>query len=121
MPSSLACREDERARFLAFCKSCIEQEKSGSLYVCGSPGTGKTMIMKKFMQSLADWSKEVLLQVQPQKKTNGTAAALKHIQNLSAVEMLEAEIKQDASLENMVLADINRKVQLYRVQKKLTW
>ncbi|GAB2285745.1 AAA ATPase [Dionaea muscipula] len=106
-PSSVVCREDEYSRILDFCKSCMEQEKSGSLYVCGCPGTGKTMIVEKVKLSLTDWSKEggfqkpdvlymncttltnptdifskILNKVQPQKKIKALAEALKHIQSL---------------------------------------
>ncbi|GAB4857332.1 AAA ATPase [Ancistrocladus abbreviatus] len=88
MPSSVVCREDEQARVFIIL-------------------TGKTMIMEKVKQSLNDWSKEegiqqpdvlsmnctsltnasevfckILQKIQPQNKTNGSAAALKHIQNM---------------------------------------
>lgn len=58
-PSSAVCREDEQKRVFDFCKACIEQEKAGSLYVCGCPGTGKSLSMEKVKQCLVDWAKEV--------------------------------------------------------------
>lgn len=60
-PSTVVCREDEQKRVLEFCKVCVEQEKAGSLYVCGCPGTGKSLSMEKLKQLLVDWAKEVKL------------------------------------------------------------
>ncbi|KNA05534.1 hypothetical protein SOVF_189460 [Spinacia oleracea] len=59
MPSSVVCREDESKKVLEFCKTSVERRKPGSLYLCGCPGTGKTMIMEKVKQSLLNWSNEV--------------------------------------------------------------
>lgn len=61
VPSTVACRDDEQKRVLEFCKSCIEQEKAGSLYVCGCPGTGKSLSMEKVKQLLVNWAGEVRL------------------------------------------------------------
>lgn len=58
-PSTIVCREEEQRRVLEFCKACVEQEKAGSLYVCGCPGTGKSLSMEKVNQLLVDWAKEV--------------------------------------------------------------
>jgi cell division control protein 6 len=55
----LVCRDDERNRVLEFCKECVEQEKAGSLYVCGCPGTGKTLSINKVKESLLRWADEV--------------------------------------------------------------
>ncbi|KAG5566998.1 hypothetical protein RHGRI_002530 [Rhododendron griersonianum] len=57
-PCTLVCREDEQKRVLQFCKQCIEQEKAGSLYVCGCPGTGKSLSMERVKESLIQWAKE---------------------------------------------------------------
>ncbi|KAH7863452.1 hypothetical protein Vadar_017695 [Vaccinium darrowii] len=57
-PCTLVCREDEQRRVLQFCKQCIEQEKAGSLYVCGCPGTGKSLSMERVKESLIKWAKE---------------------------------------------------------------
>ncbi|CAL5372308.1 unnamed protein product [Camellia sinensis] len=51
--------EDEKKRVLEFCKQCIEQEKAGSLYVCGCPGTGKSLLMERVKDSLVDWAQGV--------------------------------------------------------------
>lgn len=58
-PCTLVCREDEQRRVLQFCKQCIEQGKAGSLYVCGCPGTGKSLSMERVKESLIKWAKEV--------------------------------------------------------------
>ncbi|GJN06112.1 hypothetical protein PR202_ga23805 [Eleusine coracana subsp. coracana] len=58
----LVCREDEQNRVLEFCKACVEQEKAGSLYVCGCPGTGKTLSINKVKGSLLRWADEMGMQ-----------------------------------------------------------
>lgn len=58
-PSTIVCREDEQKRVLEFCKACIEQEKAGSLYACGCPGTGKSLSMDKVKQQVIDWATKV--------------------------------------------------------------
>ncbi|KVH98096.1 CDC6, C-terminal domain-containing protein, partial [Cynara cardunculus var. scolymus] len=57
-PSMIVCREDEQKRIAEFCKQCLEQEKAGSLYICGCPGTGKSLSMENVKGSLAVWAKE---------------------------------------------------------------
>ena len=60
VPSSeLVCRDNELRRVLEFCKASVEQEKAGSLYVCGCPGTGKTLSINKIKDSLVCWADEV--------------------------------------------------------------
>ena len=58
-PSVVVCREIEQKKVLEFCKTCIEQEKAGSLYVCGCPGTGKSLSMEKVKRVLVDWAEKV--------------------------------------------------------------
>lgn len=58
-PSTILCREDEQKKVLGFCKKNLEEEKAGSLYVCGCPGTGKSLSMEKVQHYLVDWAKEV--------------------------------------------------------------
>ncbi|KAI7979478.1 hypothetical protein LOK49_Contig324G00002 [Camellia lanceoleosa] len=58
---TVVCREDEKKRVLEFCKQCIEQEKAGSLYVCGCPGTGKSLLMERVKGSLVDWARGKLI------------------------------------------------------------
>ncbi|KAG2265003.1 hypothetical protein Bca52824_072082 [Brassica carinata] len=35
-----------------------EQKKAGSLYICGCPGTGKSLSMEKVRQHAQDWAKQ---------------------------------------------------------------
>lgn len=58
-PSAVVCRDNEQKRILDFCKKCVEEEKAGSLYVCGCPGTGKSLSMEKVKEALICWAKEV--------------------------------------------------------------
>ena len=58
-PPNIVCREGEQKRILEFSQACVEQEKAGSLYVCGCPGTGKSLSMEKVKQHLVDWANEV--------------------------------------------------------------
>ncbi|KAJ4830103.1 Cell division control protein 6 B [Turnera subulata] len=106
-PSTVVCREDEQKRVFDFCKTCVEQEKAGSLYVCGCPGTGKSLSMEKVKQQLVDWAREAGFQPpdvlsvnctsltktseifskingsnQQRKKANGSTSPLLHLQNL---------------------------------------
>ncbi|XWS53021.1 hypothetical protein CRYUN_Cryun11dG0122200 [Craigia yunnanensis] len=106
-PSTVVCREDEQRRVLEFCKACVEQEKAGSLYVCGCPGTGKSLSMEKVRQQVIDWAKmeglqppevlemnctslantseifsKILGKHQPKKKIMGSTSPLQHLQNL---------------------------------------
>ncbi|XP_042040624.1 cell division control protein 6 homolog B-like [Salvia splendens] len=55
-PPNVVCRENEQNRILDFCKKCVKEEKAGSLYVCGCPGTGKTLSMEKIKVMLVDWA-----------------------------------------------------------------
>ncbi|PIN18494.1 Pre-initiation complex, subunit CDC6, AAA+ superfamily ATPase [Handroanthus impetiginosus] len=61
-PSNVVCRDNEQNRILDFCKNCVEQEKAGSLYVCGCPGTGKSLSMEKVKNILVNWANEEHLQ-----------------------------------------------------------
>ncbi|KAG5438616.1 hypothetical protein PCANB_002722 [Pneumocystis canis] len=50
VPIRLTGRSEERAFIVEFIEHCISQEKGGSLYVCGPPGTGKTAIIVDVMK-----------------------------------------------------------------------
>lgn len=105
-PTSIACREEEQKRVFDFCKLCIVQQKAGSLYACGCPGTGKTLSIDRVKELLVEWSKEAGLQspdtlyinctslmnsseifskilgkINPLKKPSATFSALQHLQN----------------------------------------
>ncbi|PON63033.1 Cell division protein [Parasponia andersonii] len=106
-PSVVVCREDEQKRVVEFCKSCLEEDKAGSLYVCGCPGTGKSLSMEKVKKNLIDWALEtgveqpdvltinctslantcdifskILGKDQPPKRRNSSTSALQLLQNL---------------------------------------
>ncbi|KAG9453951.1 hypothetical protein H6P81_006855 [Aristolochia fimbriata] len=56
-PSSIVCREEEQKKVFEFCQHSIEKEVGGSLYVCGCPGTGKTLSIDKVKDKLVTWAK----------------------------------------------------------------
>ena len=58
-PSTIVCHEDEQNMVFEFCKSCIEHKKAGSIYICGCPGTGKSLSMEKVKELLVDWAGQV--------------------------------------------------------------
>ncbi|KAG8379273.1 hypothetical protein BUALT_Bualt07G0071400 [Buddleja alternifolia] len=106
-PTTVVCREDEQNRILDFCKKCVKQEKAGSLYICGCPGTGKSLSMEKVKEILINWTNEediqppdilsinctslantteifskILGQNHPQKKHNRSTSSLQLLHNL---------------------------------------
>ncbi|CAF2315882.1 unnamed protein product [Brassica rapa] len=60
-PSTIVCREDEHRRVFEFVKGCLDQQKAGSLYICGCPGTGKSLSIEKVVKQVGDWSKQACL------------------------------------------------------------
>ncbi|XP_028063428.1 cell division control protein 6 homolog B-like [Camellia sinensis] len=97
-------REDEKKRVLEFCKQCIEQEKAGSLYVCGCPGTGKSL-MERVKDSLVDWAQGLSF-----KTWQKVAAASGDMRKAlcicrSAIEMLQAELRESACNLDFSLAE----------------
>ncbi|KAK2641474.1 hypothetical protein Ddye_023237 [Dipteronia dyeriana] len=124
-PSLIVCREEEQRRILEFCKTHLEEEKTGSLYVCGCPGTGKSLSMETVKQHLVDWAKEagfqspdvltlnctsltntseifskILSKVQPRKKINGPTSPLQHLQNLFSQRQQSSGLKM-----TLIIAD----------------
>ncbi|KAF5194524.1 Cell division control protein 6-like protein [Thalictrum thalictroides] len=79
---AIVCREDEQKRVFEFFRTSIQEERGGSLYVCGCPGTGKTLTIDKVKQNLLDWVKEILEMYQPLKKVNHASSALQNLENL---------------------------------------
>ncbi|PHU11749.1 putative LRR receptor-like serine/threonine-protein kinase [Capsicum chinense] len=59
-PSNLLCREIENNRILEFYKQAMEQEKAGSLNICGCPGTKKSLSMEKVNKVLVNWAENAL-------------------------------------------------------------
>ncbi|XP_052146192.1 cell division control protein 6 homolog isoform X2 [Oryza glaberrima] len=74
----LVCRDDEQSRVLEFCKGCVEQERAGSLYVCGCPGTGKTLSINKVKESVARWADETGMETPDALSINCTSLAKTH-------------------------------------------
>jgi cell division control protein 6 len=59
VPTTVICREEELKNVFEFCKMCIEKKKVGSMYVCGCPGTGKSLLLEKVKCLSIEWAKEV--------------------------------------------------------------
>ncbi|CAL1409953.1 unnamed protein product [Linum trigynum] len=118
-PPTIVCREEEQRRVFDFCRACVEKEQSGSLYVCGCPGTGKSLSMEKVSNKLIEWARdggfdppEVLsinctaltsssqifgkIVENGYVKVKGTGAPLQHLQNLYSQ-------KQQSSSSKMLL------------------
>ncbi|XXG85839.1 hypothetical protein AAC387_Pa11g0855 [Persea americana] len=112
-PSSILCREEEQKRVFEFCKACVEQDKAGSLYVCGCPGTGKTLSIDKVKVALVTWAQDeglqppdvlainctllastseifskILERYCPRKKENSNCLPLQHLQKIFSQEKL---------------------------------
>ncbi|KAI8523606.1 hypothetical protein RHMOL_Rhmol13G0087300 [Rhododendron molle] len=125
MPSTVVCREDDQKRVLEFCKQCIEHEKAGSLYVCGCPGTGKSLSIERVKVSLLDWAKEAGFQPPdvlainctsltntpeifskilgnnlPQKKAKSATSPLQHLQSLYSQNQQSTSMKM-----TLIIAD----------------
>ncbi|XP_057508361.1 cell division control protein 6 homolog B-like isoform X2 [Actinidia eriantha] len=117
-PYTVVCREDEQKKVLEFCKGCVELEKAGSLYVCGCPGTGKSLSMERVKESLVEWAEEagfqppdvldinctslsktseifskILGEDQPRKKTKISTSPLQHLQNLYSQKQQSTSVK----------------------------
>ncbi|KAK2967050.1 hypothetical protein RJ640_015270 [Escallonia rubra] len=117
-PSTVVCREYEQKRILEFCKQCVKQEKAGSLYVCGCPGTGKSLSMEKVKENLTHWTKEerfppldvltinctsltstseifskILGHNQARKKTSSPTSPLKHLQRSYSQKLQSPDVK----------------------------
>ncbi|EPS61527.1 hypothetical protein M569_13268, partial [Genlisea aurea] len=61
-PKEFFCREEEQDRILNFCKKSLREDKAGSLYVCGCPGTGKSLCIDKVKDALISWVEEENIQ-----------------------------------------------------------
>jgi cell division control protein 6 len=49
----------EQEKVISFCKSSILQQVPGSMYVCGCPGTGKSLTMEQVKLLSVSWAAEV--------------------------------------------------------------
>ncbi|KAK1412765.1 hypothetical protein QVD17_34263 [Tagetes erecta] len=133
-PSMIVCREDEQRRIVEFCKQSIENEKAGSLYVCGCPGTGKSLSMENVKGCLTVWAKETGVQLpdmlainctsltstseifkkileksKPNKKVNGRSTPLKQLQQLYSQKQKPSGTKMMLviadELDNLITSD----------------
>ncbi|KAI5084168.1 hypothetical protein GOP47_0000337 [Adiantum capillus-veneris] len=59
VPDTLICRDIEQSKVFEFCKDHIVQQQPGSLYVCGCPGTGKSLLMEKVKFFSSKWAEGV--------------------------------------------------------------
>ncbi|KAJ7525859.1 hypothetical protein O6H91_17G070500 [Diphasiastrum complanatum] len=73
VPNTLLCREAEFKKVMEFCKDCISSQKAKSLYICGCPGSGKSLTLEKVRQQIADWAKEVGMEAPKVAVTNCTS------------------------------------------------
>ncbi|KFK43057.1 hypothetical protein AALP_AA1G072700 [Arabis alpina] len=119
--STVVCREDEQRQVFEFVKGCLDQEKAGSLYICGCPGTGKSLSMEKVVQQVSDWANKaglppvdtlsvnctslskttdifskILGEIEPLKKAKCYSSPLQHLQSLFSQ-------KQESSSTGMML------------------
>ncbi|CAM6124778.1 unnamed protein product [Calypogeia fissa] len=58
VPDRILCRDEEQGKVINFCKACIMEQRAGSIYICGCPGTGKSLTMEKVKSLCASWSKQ---------------------------------------------------------------
>jgi Cdc6-like AAA superfamily ATPase len=49
-PDGLVCREKEKEKVTKFLVQCLKNKNGGSLYISGSPGTGKTALIEEVMK-----------------------------------------------------------------------
>eukprot|EP00026_Physarum_polycephalum_P003045 Phypoly_transcript_03054.p1 GENE.Phypoly_transcript_03054~~Phypoly_transcript_03054.p1 ORF type:complete len:788 (+),score=110.16 Phypoly_transcript_03054:88-2451(+) len=54
----VAGRESEFSQLCAFCEDCITTGKSGSAYLCGKPGTGKTLTVSTAINAVLKWAQK---------------------------------------------------------------
>ena len=54
-PSAVMCRETERKQVLDLLKKSLKTKRSGSVYVCGLPGTGKSLTVSEAEQVARAW------------------------------------------------------------------
>ncbi|EFJ26619.1 hypothetical protein SELMODRAFT_441834 [Selaginella moellendorffii] len=58
VPEAILCRSEQIDRIIKFSKDCLLERRPGSLYVCGCPGTGKSLAMEKLKGLLSQWAVE---------------------------------------------------------------
>lgn len=58
VPVNMLCRDIEQGKVFEFCKRHLLQQQPGSLYICGCPGTGKSLLVEKVKLLAGEWAKE---------------------------------------------------------------
>ncbi|KAH7296379.1 hypothetical protein KP509_26G021600 [Ceratopteris richardii] len=59
---TLICREIEQRKVFEFCQENLVQQRPASLYICGCPGTGKSLLMEKVRSLAPKWVEKVGLE-----------------------------------------------------------
>ena len=54
-PGSVRCRETERKSVIDLILKCLKNRRSGSMYVCGLPGTGKSLTISEAEKAVRCW------------------------------------------------------------------
>ncbi|CAI7731036.1 unnamed protein product, partial [Closterium sp. NIES-54] len=52
----IRCRDAQRDQIVAFCRDHATTARAGSLYVCGCPGTGKTLMLSQVAKEVSTWT-----------------------------------------------------------------
>ncbi|GJP84192.1 hypothetical protein CLOP_g14279 [Closterium sp. NIES-67] len=52
----IRCRDAQRDQIVAFCREHATKGRAGSLYVCGCPGTGKTLMLSQVAKEVSTWT-----------------------------------------------------------------
>ncbi|CAI5472369.1 unnamed protein product [Closterium sp. Yama58-4] len=55
----IRCRDAQRDQIVAFCRDHATNGRAGSLYVCGCPGTGKTLMLSQVAKEVSTWTNAV--------------------------------------------------------------
>jgi len=55
-PGEVRGREAERRQVLDLIQDCLKHKKSGSMYVCGLPGTGKSLTVSEAETAVRGWA-----------------------------------------------------------------
>ena len=59
LPSSMLCREEQLATLTEYITSHLSSKRSGSLYISGAPGTGKTACLSHILNNSTELLKSV--------------------------------------------------------------
>eukprot|EP00743_Colponemidia_sp_Colp-15_P003960 GILK01004271.1.p1 GENE.GILK01004271.1~~GILK01004271.1.p1 ORF type:complete len:468 (+),score=87.07 GILK01004271.1:97-1500(+) len=72
VPAQITGREQEKETISTFIQTSLRNRAAGSMYICGSPGTGKTASLEEIHKFLLGWIKQEKIQPAPKViKLNG--------------------------------------------------